>query len=78
MRRILKWGGYKLEDAVLRWIEAYVRLKPAYLACRRTMRFPPRRTLERIFLDTNRAAASDCGRCGKRPVNNANTLLPHS
>ncbi|HYL63134.1 MAG TPA: ABC transporter permease [Candidatus Methylomirabilis sp.] len=77
MENIFEAGGYKLEDRGARWIESYVRLKPA--VSERQAQEEISAVSSRLETDyplTNRGRGAKLWPLWQTPFNNAGTLLP--
>jgi macrolide transport system ATP-binding/permease protein len=77
MEETFESGGYKLEDRGARWIEAYVRVKPAVTRAQVQDEIAAIATrLEANYPATNRGRNIKLWPLWQTPFNNAGTLLP--
>ncbi len=77
MEETFESGGYKLEDRGARWIEAYVRVKPAVTRAQVQAEITAIATrLEANYPATNRGRSIKLWPLWQTPFNNAATLLP--
>jgi macrolide transport system ATP-binding/permease protein len=77
MEETFEAGGYKLEDRGARWIEAYVRLKPAVTREQAQQEVSAiAKRLEADYPATNRGRGFQLWPLWQTPFNNAGTLLP--
>jgi len=77
MEETFESGGYKLEDRGARWIEAYVRVKPAVTPAQVQDEITSIATrLEANYPATNRGRNIKLWPLWQTPFNNAGTLLP--
>jgi macrolide transport system ATP-binding/permease protein len=77
MEETFESGGYKLEDRDARWIEGYVRLKPAVTRAQAQAEMSAIATrLENNYPASNRGRGIRLWPLWQTPFNNAGTLLP--
>jgi predicted permease len=77
MEEVFESGGYKLDDRGARWVEAYVRLKPAVTRAQAQQEISGiAKRLELDYPDTNRGRSFELWPLWQTPFNNAGTLLP--